>query len=156
MPDSVSLTDFVAPRTRKMSEKHRCVILADAHRGMREGVRGLLETVFDAVVMVADEPSLFEAADRLDAQLAVVDLSLPVSAEANVMRRLRARHAGLRIVILSVHDEPSAVAQALASNVEGFVLKRSAATDLLPAVREVLGGGTYVSPGAGQSGDQDD
>ena len=139
-----------------MSEKHRCVILADAHRDMREGVRGLLETMFDAVVMVADERSLFEAADRLDAELAVVDLSLPVSAEANVMRRLRARHPGLKIVILSVHDEPSAVDQAMASSVEGFVLKRSAATDLIPAVREVLNGGTYVSPGATRSDGQDD
>ena len=139
-----------------MSEKHRCVILADAHHGLREGVRGLLETMFDAVVMVADERSLFEAADRLDAELAVVDLSLPVSAEANVMRRLRARHPGLKIVILSVHDEPSAVDQAMASSVEGFVLKRSAATDLIPAVREVLNGGTYVSPGATRSDGQDD
>ena len=139
-----------------MSEKHRCVILADAHHGLREGVRGLLETMFDAVVMVADERSLFEAADRLDAELAVVDLSLPVSAEANVMRRLRARHPELKIVILSVHDEPTAVGQAMASNVEGYVLKRSAATDLIPAIREVLRGGTYFSPGAARSDGQDD
>ena len=51
----------------------RCVLLADAHHGLSEGVRRLLATAFEAIVMVADEVSLFEAAARLRSDLAVVD-----------------------------------------------------------------------------------
>jgi DNA-binding NarL/FixJ family response regulator len=50
------------------------------------------------------------------------------------------------VIVLSVHDESTAVHQVLAAGVAGFVLKRTAATDLVEAVRAVLGGGTYVSP----------
>jgi DNA-binding NarL/FixJ family response regulator len=56
------------------------------------------------------------------------------------------RHPALRLIVLSVHDEPTVVAQLLSAGVIGFVLKRAAATDLVPAVTEVLRGGTYVSP----------
>jgi len=53
-----------------------CVLLADRHHGLTEGVRGLLETLFHTVVMVADEASLTETAARLQPEVAVVDLSL--------------------------------------------------------------------------------
>ncbi len=127
--------------------KQRCVLLADAHANMLEGIRGLLESIFEAVVMVADENSLLEAADKLKPNLAVVDLSMPVSEGSNVARRLKKRHHDLRVIILSVHDEPTVVNEALAAGASGFVLKRAAATDLIPAVREVLRGGIYTSPG---------
>jgi two-component system response regulator DegU len=55
-------------------------------------------------------------------------------------------HPDLRLIVLSVHDEPTVVDQMLSAGVTGFVLKRAAATDLIPAVREVLQGRTYVSP----------
>jgi two-component system secretion response regulator SsrB len=106
-----------------------------------------LETIFETVVMVADEASLLEAADRLEPDLAIIDISLPVSTEENVARRLRNRHPGLKFIVLSVYDEPTVVNEALASGASGFVLKRAAATDLIPAVREVLQGGIYTSPG---------
>ena len=57
-----------------------CVLLADRHHGLTEGVRGLLETAFATVVMVADEASLIDAASRLTPEIAVVDLSLGGSA----------------------------------------------------------------------------
>jgi ActR/RegA family two-component response regulator len=66
-----------SPLKAKMSEQAvSCVLLADRHHGLTEGVRGMLESAFDAVVMVADEPSLLESAARLQPTLAVVDLSL--------------------------------------------------------------------------------
>ena len=58
------------------SQDIRCVLLADRHPGLVEGLRGLLEAAFDAVVMVADEVSLRESATRLKVALAIVDLSL--------------------------------------------------------------------------------
>ena len=123
-----------------------CVILADSHQNLLEGVRGLLETMFETVVMVADKKSLFEAADKLKPKLAIVDLSLQVSGEVNVAREVKRRYPELKFVILSVHDEPTAVSEAMSAGASGFVLKRSIATDLFPAVREILKGGTYISP----------
>ena len=53
-----------------------CVLLADRHHGLAEGVRGLLETAFESVFMVADGTSLLEGVDRLEPDVAIVDLSL--------------------------------------------------------------------------------
>jgi DNA-binding NarL/FixJ family response regulator len=66
------------------------------------------------------------------------------------------RHLGLRLFVLGVHDEPAVVGQMMGAGVAGFVLQRAAATDLVPAVEEVLGGTTkavrgsedgYLNPG---------
>jgi DNA-binding NarL/FixJ family response regulator len=71
---------------------------------------------------------------------------MPVAGEFNVARRLKNHYPELKVIILSVHDEPTIVKAALAAGACGFVLKRSVATDLIPAVREVLQGRTYISP----------
>jgi len=122
-------------------ENVKCVLLADRHHGLTEGVRGLLETVFEAVVMVADENSLFESAGRLRPTLAVVDLSLAHGDSLRWLPRLRARCPGLKILVLSVHDEPSVRRAALEAGADGFVLKRAIATELLTAVDTALAGG---------------
>ena len=135
-----------------MKLKYDRVILADTHHTMLEGIRGLLETMFDAVVMVADDTSLFDTAARLEADLIVADLSLPVSRDVNIVARLKGRFPKLKLIVLSVHDESIAVEKVMAAGAEGLVLKRSAATDLIPAVRAVLRGRKYVSPHLKQEG----
>jgi DNA-binding NarL/FixJ family response regulator len=122
------------------------VVLADNHLNMLGGVHSLLESMFSTVLMVADERSLMEAIKTFEPDLVVVDLSLPRNGEVNIVRRLRARHPDLRLIVLSVHDEPTVVSQLISAGVAGFVLKRAAATDLVVAVNKVLGGGTYVCP----------
>jgi DNA-binding NarL/FixJ family response regulator len=124
----------------------RCVLLADGHPNMLEAVRGLLEGKFGATVMVADEASLLEAVKGMEPDLVVVDLSLPVSGSVNVVRILFSRYPGLRVIVLSVYDEQTALSQALGAGAVGFVLKRTAAADLIQAVDAVLRGETYVSP----------
>src|SRR5690348_11337160 len=65
------------PARRAMSKSDpRCVLLADRHTELSEGVRGLLESVFPVVVMVADDTSMLESAGRIGPVLAVVDISL--------------------------------------------------------------------------------
>lgn len=113
---------------------------------MLESVRSLLEPIFDSVVMVAAPDSLLDAARKLSPDLIVVDLSFPVPGGVNAIRYIRDHCSGARIISLSVHDEPTVAVQALASGAAGFVLKRSAGDDLVPAVNSVLRGGTYVSP----------
>ena len=128
-------------------ENIRCVLLADRHHGLIEGIRGLLETTFEAVVMVADEVSLLESASRLSVALAVVDLSLTRGDGIGMIHRFRARFSQTKMIVISAFDEPSVSKAALEAGTNGFVLKRAIATDLLPAVDAVLAGRCYVSPG---------
>ena len=122
------------------------VLLADSHLALLQGVHSLLASLFLSVVMVADEGSLLETIERLDPDLVVVDLSMPVQEGTNVARQLMNRFPHLRLIALSVHDEPTVAAQIRNEGVAGFVLKRTAATDLVAAVEAVLAGGCFVSP----------
>src|SRR5262249_61757684 len=94
--------------------------------------------------------SLMEAGPAFKPDLVVVDLSLPGGREADIAGRMMQRHPGLRLIVLSVHDEPTVVAQMLNGGVAGFVLKRAAATDLIPAIETALRGQVYVSAGGQQ------
>jgi DNA-binding NarL/FixJ family response regulator len=104
-----------------------------------EGVRGLLETEFEAVVVVGDEVSLFETARQLDVALAVVDLSLARGDGLGLIRRIRNRFPKLKLIALSVHSEKSVELAAIEAGANGFVRKGSIATDLLPTIDAVLG-----------------
>ena len=124
-----------------MSEKRlSCALLADRHHGLTEGVRGLLETAFESVVMVADEASLLEGAGRLQPEVAIVDLSLARDSGLGWLRELRQRCPDLKVIVLSVHDEQSVYRAAIEAGADAFVLKRAIATDLLTAVDAVRGG----------------
>ena len=125
----------------------RCkrVVLADQHPIMLEGIRRMLETEAESVLMVADEASLMQAVESVLPDLVIADLSFPVSGGTNVARLLKEQHPGIKIIILSVHEEPAAAEEVAAAGAEGFVLKRRAVVDLIAAVRAVCQGGRYVS-----------
>jgi two-component system secretion response regulator SsrB len=126
-------------------------LLADRHHGLTEGVRGLLETAFGTVVMVADKTSLLEGAGRLQPDVAVVDLSLARDGGLDWLRSLRERCPRLKVVVLSVHDEEAVHQAAMQAGAHAFVLKRAIATDLLPAVARVR-----AEPGAATSSREGD
>lgn len=132
------------------SEKSRCVILADRHQNLLEGLRGLLETMFETVVMVADKRSLLDAAERIQPDLAVVDLSLAACGEVSIAREVTDSYPGLKLIVLSVHDEPTVIDEVIAAGAAGFVLKRSVATDLFKAIDSVQRGEVFVSTSAGR------
>ena len=114
-----------------------CVLLADRHHGLSEGVRGLLETAFGTVVMVADKTSLLDVAFRLRPDVAVVDLSLARDGDLEWLKAVRQRCPGLKVIALSVHHEEAVRRAPMAAGADAFVLKRAIATDLLPAVARV-------------------
>jgi DNA-binding NarL/FixJ family response regulator len=116
---------------------------------MMEGIRGLLESLFDSVVMVSDEMSLSETLARLDPDLAVVDLSLDISQASDVAVLLCRYDSDLKFIVLSTHEECEIAEKCMSSGASGYVLKRSAGEDLARAVDEVLKGGTFVSPSIG-------
>ena len=125
-----------------------CVLLADRHHGLSEGIRSLLETTFSSVFMVADEASLIEGARRLRPAVVVVDLSLGAGDMFSLVRELRERAPGAKVLLLTVHDEPTVLHSVAAAGADGVVLKRAIATELLPAVDTILAGQRYVSPTA--------
>jgi DNA-binding NarL/FixJ family response regulator len=117
---------------------HSCVLLADRHPGLVEGLRGLLETAFGTVVMVADKVSLQDVAFRLRPDVAVVDVSLVRDGGLGWLMEMRARCPGLKVIALSVHDEDAVRLAALKAGADEFVLKRAIGTELLPAVDRLL------------------
>jgi DNA-binding NarL/FixJ family response regulator len=117
-----------------------CVLVAEGHHGLAEGLRGLLETIFDCVVNVADERSLTESAGRIAPALVIVDLALGHGDIGGLIRRLRAGCPGQLVLVLSVHDEPNVARSTLLAGADGFLVKWKIASDLLPMVDALLRG----------------
>jgi len=124
------------------------VLLADIHQNMLAGVRTVLENMFEKVFMVADEASLLDAAEKIKPDLIIADLSLPVTVESNIARRLNMIFPEIKLIILSVHDESTAINECMEAGAKGFVLKRTVVNDLVPAIEAVLQDDLYVSPSA--------
>lgn len=126
--------------------RHGKVLLADNHQNMLAGVRTLLESMFEKVFMVADEVSLLEAAEKICPDLIIADLSLAVTREINIARRLKKAFPKIKLIILSVHDEQTTISECIEAGASAVVLKRAAVNDLVPAVDAVMRGLTYISP----------
>ena len=126
-------------------EKGGCVILADGHQNILEGIRNLLETMFETVIMVADRQSLFEAVEKVKPDMAVVDLSLPPVDEAGIAQEIKEAFPELKFIILSVHDESTVIDEVMSAGASGYVLKQSVAVDLFKAICKVREDRTFVS-----------
>lgn len=122
-----------------------CVLLADRHHELSEGVRELLGTMFAGVFTVTDEASLMEGAARIRPTVVVVDLSLAGGDIVGFLGMLRRKSPAAKVLLLCVHDEPTVASAALAAGADGVVLTRQIATDLLEAVDTVLAGRRYTS-----------
>jgi len=130
----------------RISMERKRILIADAHPTMMARVRLLLKDRFDVVVMVADDHSLRDAVESGPLDLVIADLSVHISSGDNIPRFLKKLKPDLKFIILSVHDEPVVVEECLVAGAKGFVLKRTAVNDLVPAVEAVLKGEVYVSP----------
>lgn len=126
--------------------KHGCVILADVHHPLLAAIAGLLEAMFDTVVMVSSFESLMKTAKRIRPDLIVVDLSLPSSDGRKLLLKLDEQLIRLKMIILGTYNDTDIVSVIIKKGVKGYVLKQSTATNLPEAVDKVLSGETYVSP----------
>ena len=122
------------------------ILLADDESAVLDRVRRLLESQFQVVETVSDGQALLAAADRLKPDVILADISMPVLNGFEAARRIKAAAPSTRIIFLTVHEEPAVVTEALAIGVNGYVIKRAAAQDLIAAIREVLEGRCFVSP----------
>jgi DNA-binding NarL/FixJ family response regulator len=116
-----------------------------------EGIQKLLEPEYELVGIVADGRSLVTAAAKLQPDIVVVDISLPLLNGLDASQQLRKNNPNLKIIVLTMHSEPNFVTQAFRVGVSGYVLKQSVGSELIQAIREVVKGRTFVSPMVAQS-----
>ncbi|MGH8517381.1 MAG: response regulator [Panacagrimonas sp.] len=128
------------------------VMLVDDHAVVRMGFRLLLSGTPDIeVVDEAEhgEDALRRCADGLP-DVMVMDLSMPGMGGLEAISRLLARHPGLRILILSAHEDTIHPKRALKAGAAGYLTKRSAAEELIQAIRQVAAGKMYVEASLAQ------
>ncbi len=123
------------------------VLLADGHQDFLTVTTCLLEPEFDVVKAVGDGKALIAAVAELDPDVAVLDISMPVLNGIQAARQLAAAACRARIVFLTVHRDPDYLHVALGAGALGYVVKSRLAADLLPALRNVLAGRPFTSPG---------
>jgi DNA-binding NarL/FixJ family response regulator len=124
------------------------VFLVDDHPLILSGIKGLLESQPDFTVIGAanDADSAWEGIISSMPDLVIIDGSLPSTSGLVLMARLRATFPAILALALTLHEEGPYVREFLKAGANGFVLKRSAAEDLLQAIRAVLRGGVYIDP----------
>jgi len=125
------------------------VLLADDHVLVREGLRALLsrEADIQVVAEAGDGREALQLAREARPDVAALDLSMPLLNGLEAARQIAVWERGPHIILLTVHAEDRYVLEALRAGVRGYVLKKQAAADLVRAIREVSGGGVYLSPG---------
>jgi DNA-binding NarL/FixJ family response regulator len=123
------------------------ILLADDHTMVIEGLRSLLEEKgHDVVGFVADGRALVEAAQELKPDIVILDISMPLLNGLDAAVQLKQSLPNVKIVFLTMKEDPNLAAAVLNLGPVGYVLKHSAASELLIAIAEVLHSKSYVTP----------
>src|SRR5215470_14564039 len=122
------------------------LLLADDHEDFLATVVRHLEPHFDVVKTVGNGQAMLEEAARLEPDVVVLDISMPVMNGIEAARKLKATGSPARIVFLTMHADQDYVRAALGTGAVGYVLKSELASDLLPCLKEALDGRSFVSP----------
>jgi two-component system response regulator NreC len=124
------------------------VLLADDHAVLRSGLRLLLtsQNEFEVVGEASSGIETLSLAEQLQPDLILLDLSMPALGGLEALPTLRKLVPSARILILTMHDDPQYLRQALKHGASGYVLKKAADAELLSAMRSVLRGEVYVHP----------
>jgi DNA-binding NarL/FixJ family response regulator len=124
------------------------IVLADDHHVVRQGLRALFADERDFVVTgeVADGREVAGVVERLRPHVLLLDLMMPGLNGLMVIRRLRQRVPGTRIVVVSMHANEAYVVEALRNGASAYVLKSASGAEVVKAAREVLSGRRYLSP----------
>jgi DNA-binding NarL/FixJ family response regulator len=122
------------------------VLLADDHRMVAEGLKGLLIPEFDLVDVVEDGRALVAAARKLRPDVIVADITMPHLNGLDALSQLKKDNPSVKVVFLTMHKDVAYARRALESGGSGFVLKHSAPAELVDAIRAALDGKTYLTP----------
>jgi DNA-binding NarL/FixJ family response regulator len=122
------------------------VLLADDHKILLEGLKNLLGGEFELVGSVEDGRALVEQAATLRPDVIVADISMPQLNGIEATRQIKKTDKNIKIVFLTMHLDATYAANAFEAGASGFVLKHSAPSELITAIREAMKGRTYVTP----------
>jgi DNA-binding NarL/FixJ family response regulator len=126
------------------------ILLADDHLEMLDALRAILAELGEVVDVVTDGQALVEAAQRLKPDIIFSDISMPRLNGLDATRTLLECLPQSKVIILTVHREAAYVTLALNAGARGYLLKRTAATELPQAILHVLAGDCYIGQGVGR------
>jgi DNA-binding NarL/FixJ family response regulator len=122
------------------------VLLADDHRVVSEGLKRVLADDFDLVGLVEDGRALVAAAKKLEPDIVVADISMPHLNGIDAMAQMKRDNPDIKVVFLTMHQEPAYARRALEAGAAGYVVKHSAPEELVMAIQAALKGQTFITP----------
>jgi DNA-binding NarL/FixJ family response regulator len=122
------------------------VMLADDHALLIEAYRKLLEHNFDVVGGVTDGRALLEAAPLLKPDVVLLDFGMPLLNGLDAGRQLKARFPGIKLIFLTMNEDPDLAVEAMRAGASGYLLKICAASELFLAIQAAVRGKYYVTP----------
>ena len=139
------MTEF-SPQSTVQTAKHR-VFVVDDHPLVRESLVALIERQHDLCVsgQAASSATAFEALLRENAEVVMVDLSLPGESGLELIKKLQVLSPPPRILVVSMHEESTYAERALRAGALGYVMKQETTDKVITAIRTVLRGEVYVS-----------
>lgn len=120
--------------------------MADDHSMLLEAFTAFLEPDFDVVGTVTDGRMLLQEFTRLQPDLVLLDISMPLLNGLDAGRQLKALRPSVKLIFLTMSPDPELAGEALRLGASGYVLKTSAAHELKQAIQEALRGRTYITP----------
>lgn len=122
------------------------VLLADDHTLLLDAFEKLLAEECDVIGTASNGRALIAAAMELHPDIVVVDVAMPLLNGIDAARQLKALLPSIRVIFLTMNEDAELAAEAFRAGASGYVLKRSAASELIAAIREVARGRSYVTP----------
>jgi DNA-binding NarL/FixJ family response regulator len=124
------------------------LIIADDHQLVRDGFRRILESHSDMSIVAeaSDGEELTELLTDSDADVLLLDISMPGTPFLSLMETLRSKHPRLPVLVVSMHAEEHWAMQALKAGAAGYLTKTHSAEELAEGIRRVHGGGRYITP----------
>jgi two-component system response regulator NreC len=124
------------------------ILVADDHATVRQGLKLLIESQPDMEVVgeAADGKHVLEQAETLRPDIVVMDISMPGMNGLVTTRMLKRAHPTIAVVALTRHEEETYLEELLRGGASGYILKQSAPTEFLQAIRAVAAGGVYLDP----------
>ncbi len=124
------------------------ILIADDHAIVREGLKQIVAEESDMKVTgeAADASELFELLDKDSWEIVVLDINMPCKSGLEALKEMKTRNIKVPVLILSMFSEDQYGLRAIKAGAAGYLKKVSAPTELVSAIRKIVGGGKYISP----------